>query len=100
MVNMKMSKKEVKNMMPEKVEQPKYPYGLCLELDGESLEKLGIKELPDVGDKMMVVAKVEVKSVSQSEYQKGEENKHVSLQITDMELAKPKMKDIEKKLYA
>ena len=64
---------------------PKYPYGLSLCLDDETLAKLGITTLPEVGAVMQLVARVEVCSVSQYENQK-DSDKSVNLQITDMAL--------------
>lgn len=65
---------------------PKYPYGLSLCLDDETLKKLGITELPPVGTVMQLTALVEVCSISNYENQEGSD-KSLNLQITDMELA-------------
>ena len=65
---------------------PKYPYGLSICLDDETLAKLGITELPPVGTVMQLTALVEVCSISQYENQDGAD-KSMNLQITDMELA-------------
>lgn len=67
-------------------EKPKYPYGLELRLDNESLTKLGITTLPKVGMKLRLEAKVFVESVSEEERADGKPNRHVGLQITDMAL--------------
>jgi hypothetical protein len=96
MVNMKLSPAEAKSMLggccaPTEADAPKYPYGLSISLNDDTLKKLGITELPNVGAKMKLVAVVEVCSTSQYAEQDGVD-KNVSLQITDMELdtgAKP-----------
>lgn len=66
-------------------EGPKYPWGLSISLGDEVLEKLGISTLPQVGQRMKLVAVVEVCSTSQYNNQDGTD-KGVSLQITQMGL--------------
>lgn len=99
--NMKMSEKESKEYSPETVmaESPKYPYGLRLSLDEESLAKLGLVELPQVGASMMITAKVEVCSISQYESKEGGADKRMELQITDMGLEAEKTTSTANKLY-
>lgn len=75
---------------------PAYPYGLCINLDSESLAKLGISEPPAVGTKMALQAIVEVVSMSQYQNQKTTDSS-VSLQITDMDLQGKS--DAAEKLY-
>lgn len=86
MINMK-SKPE-REEMPGEIEgdEPRYPYGLCLSLGKDELEKLGITALPKVGSEMMVTAKAYVKSTSAYETQGEGEKMSIELQITDMEL--------------
>lgn len=88
MPSMKRSKKDVKNAeVGIDSEEPEFPWGLRVDLDNESLDKLGIKDLPKVGEKMTLVAKVEVIRVSESDSVSGEPRRDMELQITDMELA-------------
>lgn len=68
---------------------PKYPYGLCLSLNDDSLKKLGIADLPPVGSQLMVMAHVTVTSVRSSQQQDGDKESGVDLQITDMSLSAP-----------
>ena len=76
-----------------------YPYGLGLSLDNDTLAKLGIKDLPELGEVMTLVAKVEVVSLSENSSKDNEDHKNVGLQITDMELL-PEKKAVDlKKLY-
>lgn len=63
-----------------------YPYGLTVRLENDSLDKLGIEELPGVGDTMKLVAEVTVESASQSSRLNGEPRRDISLQITKMSL--------------
>lgn len=78
---------------------PDYPYGLCLNLGGDELAKLGIKTLPAVGAEMEVTAKVKVTSVSSSESERGEGYKSVSLQITEMSLDDGERASAAERLY-
>jgi hypothetical protein len=84
MINMKKTEE-----MPEEYEgmdEPSYPYGLCITLDAEQLDKLGINTLPKVGSEMMIKAKAYVKSTSAYETQGGKDMS-VQLQITDLDLS-------------
>lgn len=82
-------------------DKPVYPYGLRIHLDNESLDKLGIKELPVVGVQMKLTALVGVVEVSVMERQEGEPERRMELQIMDMELTKPteEKKDASEELY-
>lgn len=86
MVDMKRAPE--KEEMPGEVEmdEPQYPYGLCIRLGKEELEKLGITALPAVGSEMMVNAKAFVKSTSAYETQGEGTDMSIELQITDMTL--------------
>ena len=64
---------------------PKYPWGLILSLDDDTLRKLGVSELPKVGQQMHLMAVVEVCTTSQHANQDGTD-KCVSLQITQLGL--------------
>ena len=105
LINMKQQAK--REEMPGAIEsdEPQYPYGLCISLGKEELEKLGITALPKVGGEMMITAKVCVVSTSTSERQGGDEESCVSLQITDLaigdedESATPPKRDPAKALY-
>ena len=89
MINMK--QKAEREEMPGEVEmdEPKYPYGLCINLDKDQLDKLGITALPQVGAQMTIMAKAYVKSTSAYETQGGKDMS-VGLQITDMEIGAAK----------
>jgi hypothetical protein len=62
---------------------PDYPWGLTVTLDGATLDKLGIKDLPEVGAEveMMVMAKVVGANIDVNE---KAERREVRLQITQM----------------
>lgn len=86
LVNMKMSAEESKEYSGAEMESPEYPYGLTIDLDDDSLAKLGITSLPKVGSEMMITAKCVVKGVSSNQYQGSDEESRVCLQITDMDV--------------
>lgn len=101
MVNMKMDPGTSGGGMasaPVESEKPAYPYGLRISLDKECMEKLGMKDMPEVGTKMMIHCMVVVESCSMSQEGNGEEYKSVGLQITDMAMMAPK-KNMAKALY-
>lgn len=89
MEEMKMTSMKGTDSVPETAlaaSSPEYPYGLKLDLNEDSLAKLGITDLPEVGSSVHVMANAEVYSVSMSEDKDGKERKSVCLQITDMAL--------------
>ena len=87
MVNMKLSRKEATSLVdPEPGDAPAYPYGLCLYLDTETLQKLGYSEPPAVGSELVIRAKVTVSSVGMNQQQDGDKEQRAELQITDMEV--------------
>jgi len=74
--------------MPSDVGQ--YPYGLCLNLDKDELDKLGITTLPPIGCEVHIVAVGKVTRVSQSaaEIPGGtDEQTSIAIQITMMSAA-------------
>ncbi len=80
--------KEESGLSTASEDLPKYPYGLCIDLCDEALQKLGITEMPPVGSTMQLLAKVEVTRVSAYENQDGKEAS-LGLQITDLALSAP-----------
>jgi hypothetical protein len=89
MANMQMTAEEAKEYATGDIkpgDAPKYPYGLCLYLNDQSLKKLGINELPKVGAKLTMTATIVVTSVGSSQQQDGDSENRADLQITDMEL--------------
>ena len=66
-------------------EKPDYPWGLEIRLEKESLDKLGIKQMPVVGEIININALCKVTACSQSvNDSEGSENENrcVTLQIT------------------
>ncbi len=83
--------------LPEKSE---FPHGLTIHLDEESIKKLGMSELPDVGDQFMVGAYSDVTDVHEGASQREGKSRSFTLQITHLEL-KPRISrnSPEKDLY-
>ena len=69
---------------PMEAMAPDYPYGLCIHMDKDELDKLGISDLPKVGTEMMLEVKVKVTRVSQSAMEGADEQTSVDFQITDI----------------
>lgn len=102
LVNMKMAAEERGEYtgQPVEMKEPMYPYGLSIDLDDGSMEKLGITALPKVGTEMMITAKVVVKSVSSNQYEGSDAESRMCLQITDMEIGgENKKQDKAESLY-
>lgn len=96
LMNMKSTAKSEGMGLPSSVaaDPPTYPYGLTISLDNESLAKLGIEnDLPEVGDKLIIMAHATVQSVSSSESEGDKSPRQsVTLQITDMACAPATMR--------
>lgn len=71
---------------PSHYPQNIYPYGLCICLDNDSLEKLNLDADCEVGDMVHLQAIGKVTSASQNETTEGV-NKRVEIQITHIALA-------------
>lgn len=63
----------------------KYPYGVSLNLSNDELEKLGITELPELGDEYAVVGIAKVTRASQSASTSGQDTS-LELQLTHLKL--------------
>lgn len=97
MANLAMSAEEAKKEYgcePSDTDNlPKYPYGLSIYLDDDTLKKLGITDLPKVGTSIPATITVTVTGTSQRATQSGKEGENmrtcVDLQITDMDITMP-----------
>lgn len=79
-------KKEEKTLLATS-EPEEFPFGLSIHIEDDELNKLGFSESPEVGAEMLLTAKVKVTSMSESKHMMdNEENRSISLQITDMGL--------------
>jgi hypothetical protein len=89
LVNMKMSKEEAKEQCSPSSsdDQPRYPYGLSINLDDDAMGKLGIGDGVNVGDEVTITAKATVTSKSGYQTMVGDAESSIGLQITDMEVS-------------
>lgn len=88
MKSLKISAKKAKEKnqpMPSLGGEDRYPYGTRIDLDKDSLEQLGIKNLPAVGTEMMIECKVTVIAVRESASQENT-SRSMELQITAMDI--------------
>ena len=84
MIDMKRSEADMASeadAIPADVGQ--YPYGLCINMDKDELDKLGITELPAIGAEVHLVAVGTVTRISQSTGM--DESMSMSVQITMMD---------------
>lgn len=87
MISLKLAKSK-KNDSPQLASDSSddgYPWGTRIDLNKESLDKLGIKTLPAVGSEIMIECKVKVIAVCESANER-DTSRSVELQITDMDL--------------
>lgn len=63
-----------------------YPYGLSIDLNIEQMKKLGITELPEIGNEYSITATGKVTSASKSASESGGESARMSIQITHLKL--------------
>jgi hypothetical protein len=63
-----------------------YPWGVCLSLEKAELDKLGITELPGIGDEFHMTIIAKVTSVNSSAREGSDEESRVGLQITMAEV--------------
>jgi len=100
LINMQLSKEEAKQeVSPSTEDAPKYPWGLEITLNDDSLTKLGVKSLPSVETEVTIIAKAVVSGVTERQSQGGENYRSLDLQITDMQLDDNLLERATEKLY-
>lgn len=100
MINLKISKADkVEYSQPVSPDPMEYPYGLQINLDEETLKKLGVKNLPDVEATFTIRANVKVISRSEHESVEGGERRCLGLQVTDLDLGLRKKEIGTEKIY-
>ncbi len=87
LVSMKRTKKDKKSHNSDHAvgTEEDFPFGLAVSLDDESLTKLGIKELPPVGEVMIVVGIGKVESVSERSDERRV-SRNVRIQLEKLEV--------------
>ena len=97
LTSIKLSPKESKSeydgpsVAGSKDKGPRYPYGMELRLDTETLGKLGLDLSKfKVGETCMVEAKAVVTRISESQMQGGKDRRDLELQITDVAISPDK----------
>ena len=63
---------------------PKYPWGLCINLEDDQLEKLNLDDECEVGDMIHLCVMAKVTSCSSNETEGGKSRKRIELQITQI----------------
>lgn len=111
MVDMAKTPEEVKEDVAEvapvtQAKVPVYPYGLCLALTEDEMEKLDLdpEDLPEVGDMIHIAGMAKVTSVSSRENEDTEGNKtkccRVELQITHLAVESEDAENAEEETQA
>lgn len=77
-----------RDSMPVAVDGDQYAYGLNIRLENAELDKLGIKSMPEPGERFEIhaVGKVSSAYVSKSEHNRGD--RAVQIQITHLTLTR------------
>lgn len=106
MIDLTMTEEERKDEYgPESVvmDKPKYPQGLKLHVDPRTFKKLGINEIPELGERMILVATVEVCSLNKDDYYSDGGEVNMGLQIVEMQLGENEPEEeetpMEEKFY-
>jgi len=87
LINMQNSPQTAKEYAaPTAADAPKYPWGLCITLNDDSLEKLGVTALPAAGTEVTIVAKAVVTGTSERQTEGEGTKSSMEMQITDMQL--------------
>lgn len=74
-----------KGMNPVSSMASKYPYGVSISLDNDTLKKLGITELPEMGDEYQIIGVAKVTHASSASSEAGQ-NTSMELTITHLNL--------------
>jgi hypothetical protein len=86
MVDLKRSPAKAKESNSVNYKPSPYGYGTSISLDNDTLKKLGVKELPEIGDEYTITAKGKVTSASTNASESSGKNTSLSIQITHLQL--------------
>jgi hypothetical protein len=97
LIDMKLPKKDKKGTLNSPVatdfQHEEYPYGLCIRLNNDQIDKLGIFDNMDVDMDVVINAKATIKSKEKSEMQGGKSDKSLSIQIKEFGIEPEKSLD-------
>lgn len=95
LTDMRLTKKEAKDDMavPSTGEKgPRFPFGLEIRLDNDSMKKLGFDNVPDVGEEFIVVGVGPVTSAHENKRQSGVD-RSFEIQLQRIEIGPVDMDD-------
>lgn len=97
MINLQISDSEKKEQSQTSIlyDTASYPYGMKLHVDPETYKKLGLSEVPDLGEKMIIIAHVEVSSLSKAPGKGDEVMVDMCLQVTDIDIKTAEIEEEE-----
>ena len=76
--------KEVGNAPLQTDSKPKYPYGLSITLDSDTVKKLGLEDCT-VGTEYDIEGKMKCTNMSENENEDGSYNQTMTMQITSLD---------------
>ena len=87
LTSMKLPKRSKHNSDHAVVEsdEPRFPFGLQLDFGNDEIEKLGMDDLPEAGEQMIVVGVGTVTNVRQTENKKGKD-RSFTIQLEEIEV--------------
>lgn len=80
------------------MQQPEYPYGLCLSFSQAELDKLDLEDDCSVGDLVHLACIAKVTSVSKREMMNGDPDCRIELQITSIACENDENEEVEQKM--
>ena len=84
LIDMQLSKRDAKeDFSVDKDDGPRFPHGLTLHLNDDTLKKLGMTDLPTVGDKVLIAGFGVISSASENRRQRGVD-RDVSIQLQEL----------------
>ena len=86
LISMENTPQQAQDQVSPTADAPKYPWGLSICLNDDSLDKLGVKTLPAVGTEVTIVAKATVSGTSEYSTEGEGSRASMDLQITDMQI--------------
>lgn len=93
LTDMKMSKKKAKERFEvDSDDNDRFPHGLSIHLDNDSLKKLGFDSVPDIGEEFIVVGVGPIVHASEHKRQNGTD-RDVTIQLQKIEVGPVDVED-------